>query len=65
MHAWQDPALPWTDASPPQVQQENIYYKDCVQNLSTTNADQEMRCAQPLLTQQWGPKFTARDVVSG
>ena len=57
MHAYVDPALPWTDVTPDQLHKEKIYYKDCHVNMTAENEAQEMRCAQPLLSQQWGPKF--------
>jgi len=63
MHAYVDPALPWTDVTPDQLHKEKIYYKDCHVNMTAENEAQEMRCAQPLLAQQWGPKFVAKDVV--
>merc|ERR1719230_15740 len=35
----------------------------CVQNMTAENEKDEKRCAQPLLTQQWGLKFNASDMV--
>jgi hypothetical protein len=65
MQAWADPALPWTTVTPKQRwdQDHPIYYNKCTQNMTKENIGQEKRCAQPLLSQQWGLKFNASDVV--
>jgi hypothetical protein len=63
MAAYADPALPWTDVTPQELQQQHIYYKECTQNLTKDNEKDEKRCAQPLLTQQWGLKFNATDML--
>jgi len=63
MAAYADPALPWTDVTPDQLQKEHIYYTQCVQNMTAENEKDEKRCAQPLLTQQWGLKFNASDML--
>jgi len=63
MAAYADPALPWTDVSPEELQKEHIYYKECTQNLTADNEKDEKRCAQPLIASQWGLKFNASDMV--
>jgi len=63
MQAYADPALPWTDVTPDQLHNEHIYYTKCVQNMTAENAGDEKRCAQPLLAQQWGLKFSPEDMV--
>lgn len=45
------------------LQDNGVFYLPCTQNMTKDNIDQELRCAQPLLAQQWGPKFNASDVV--
>merc|ERR1712096_332525 len=40
-----------------------IYYKECTQNMTAENEKDEMRCAQPVLAQQWGLKFNATDMI--
>jgi len=60
--AYQDPALPW----PPITQEQKdsgTYYTPCTQNMTKDNIGQELRCGQPLLSQQWGLKFSAKDIV--
>jgi len=61
--AWEDPALPWPPVS--QQQKDNgTFYTPCTQNMTKDNINQELRCGQPLLSQQWGLKFNATDVVA-
>ena len=38
-------------------------YTPCLQNMTKDNIHEEKRCAQPLLSQQWGLKFSAKDIV--
>jgi len=62
MQAYLDPALPWPPIT--QEQKDNgTFYTACTQNMTKDNIGEEKRCAQPLLSQQWGLKFTAKDVV--
>jgi hypothetical protein len=68
MEAWQDAALPWTTSplkahKPPTPYNNYTYYKPCKKNMTKANYKEKMRCAMPLLSQQWGPKFKADDVV--
>ena len=60
--AYVDPALPWTDITA-QQKAAGIYYSKCSQNMTKGNIAQEKRCGQPLLSQQWGLKFVADDVI--
>lgn len=62
MQAYGDPALPWPPIS--QAQKDNgTFYTPCTHNMTKDNIDEEQRCAQPLLSQQWGLKFNASDVI--
>jgi hypothetical protein len=62
MQAYQDPALPWSDVTP-QEEANGTYYHPCTTNMTKDNIAQEKRCSQPLLSQQWGAKFKAEDIV--
>jgi len=68
MEAWEDHALPWTTSpisahKPPTPYENFTYYKPCTQNMTVDNYHENKRCAMPLLSQQWGPKFDASEVV--
>jgi len=63
MQAYVDPALPWTTATKKEEWTEGIYYHECKQNMTMSNIADEKRGAQPLLSQQWGMKFKAEDVL--
>jgi len=68
MQSWQDHALPWTTASlkghkPPTPYDNFTYYKPCTQNMTLANYKDQKRCAMPLLSQQWGPKFDADEIL--
>jgi len=63
MQAYMDPALPWTTATKDEIFEQGIYYHPCQINMTTGNVADEKRCAQPLLSQQWGLKFKADDVL--
>ena len=68
MEAWQDAALPWRTSplkahKPPTPYNNYTYYKPCTKNMTKANYKETMRCAMPLLSQQWGLKFKADDVV--
>merc|ERR1711964_491968 len=68
MQAWEDHALPWTTArlkmhKPPTPYKNYTYYKPCTQNMTMENYHENKRCAMPLLSQQWGPKFDADEIV--
>jgi len=70
MKSYKDKALPW-DTVNWIKDKEHRYHEGCTKNL--TKADVEAgaltkegalaRCAQPLLTQQWGLKFNASEMV--
>jgi hypothetical protein len=70
MESWADKALPW-DTVNHLKDKEHRYHAACTKNL--TQADVEkgalsktgalQRCAQPLLSQQWGLKFNATEMV--
>merc|ERR1711862_551107 len=67
MESWEDHALPWTtaplkDHKPPTPYKNYTYYKPCHQNMTVENYKDNKRCAMPLLSQQWGPKFDADEV---
>jgi hypothetical protein len=62
MEANEDSALPWTSANTSEMT-EGTYYHDCTQNMSLENYKDQKRCAQPLLSQVWGPKFSATDII--
>lgn len=51
--------------TPAHAQDNGTFYTKCTQNMTRNpdNIAQELRCAQPLLSQQWGLKFSARDIV--
>jgi len=61
--AYADPALPYTTVSPKQIWNATKFYNNCTQNMTLSNYKEEKRCGQPLLSQQWGPKFSAKDIV--
>merc|ERR1719428_469341 len=68
MEAWEDHALPWTTSplsahKPPTPYKNFTYYKPCTQNMTKDNYHENKRCAMPLLSQQWGPKFDADEIV--
>jgi hypothetical protein len=68
MQSWQDHALPWTTAplkahKAPTPYDNFTYYKPCTQNMTLENYKDQKRCAMPLLSQQWGPKFDADEIV--
>jgi len=68
MESWEDHALPWTtaplkDHKPPTPYKNYTYYKPCHQNMTVENYKDNKRCAMPLLSQQWGPKFDADEVL--
>ena len=68
MESYEDRALPWTTAAlkehkPPTPYDNYTYYKPCTQNMTADNYKENKRCAMPLLYQQWGPKFSAKDIV--
>merc|ERR1711918_82705 len=68
MQSWQDSALPWTTSplkahKPPTPYDNYTYYKPCTQNMTLENYKDQKRCAMPLLSQQWCPKFDADEVV--
>lgn len=62
LQAYADPALPWTTITA-QQKANGTYYNKCTQNMTKDNIQEEKRCGQPLLSQQWGPKFVASDVI--
>ena len=66
--SWEDHALPWTTSSPnnhksPTPYENYKYYDPCTMNMTLDNYQSNKRCAMPLLFQQWGPKFSAKDIV--
>lgn len=61
LEAYADPALPWPTSTLAE-QHNGTYYHKCTHNLTKTGKD-EKRCGNPLLTQQWGLKFNADDVL--
>lgn len=68
LQAWEDHALPWTTSpqkahKPPTPYKNFTYYKPCTQNMTVENYHENKRCSMPLLSQQWGPKFDASEVV--
>merc|ERR1719281_593361 len=68
MESWQDHALPWTTSplkahKPPTPYDNYTYYKPCKQNMTLSNYKDQKRCAMPLLSQQWGPKFDADEII--
>merc|ERR1712224_645290 len=68
MESWQDHALPWTTSplkahKPPTPYDNYTYYKPCTENMTLSNYKDQKRCAMPLLSQQWGLKFDADEVV--
>merc|ERR1712054_486598 len=68
MQSWQDSALPWTTSplkahKPPTPYDNYTFYKPCTQNMTLENHKDQKRCGMPLLSQQWGPKFDADEVV--
>merc|ERR1719453_368838 len=68
LQSWEDHALPWTTSplkahKPPTPYENYTYYKPCTQNMTLENYKDNKRCGMPLLNQQWGPKFDAKDVV--
>jgi len=70
MESWEDHALPWTtsppkDHQPPVPYQNFTFYKNCTQNmtLESYKAGSKKRCGAPLIISQWGPKFSAKDIV--
>lgn len=48
---------------PPTPYKNYTYYKPCTHNMTLENYHEEKRCARPLLSQQWGPKFDADEIV--
>jgi hypothetical protein len=68
LQSWEDHALPWTTSplkahKPPTPYENYTYYKPCTQNMTMENYKDNKRCGMPLLYQQWGPKFDAKDIV--
>jgi len=68
MQSWEDKALPWTTSplkahKPPTPYDNYTFYKPCTQNMTLENIKDQKRCAMPLLSQQWGPKFDADEVL--
>jgi len=68
MQSWEDHALPWTTSpikahKPPTPYDNYTYYKPCTQNMTLDNYKENKRCAMPLLSQQWGPKFDADEIL--
>lgn len=68
MQSWQDHALPWTTSplkahEPPTPYDNYTYYKPCTENMTLANYKDQKRCAMPLLSQQWGPKFDADEIL--
>ena len=68
MESYEDRALPWTTASlkehnSPTPYENYTYYKPCTQNMTLDNYKENKRCGAPLANQQWGPKFSAKDIV--
>ena len=69
--AWEDKALPWSNVTNTEKWTDEVYYHQCVKNLTKedisngalTSSGPLARCVQPLLTAQWGLKFDADDVV--
>jgi hypothetical protein len=62
--AYEDPALPWSTVSPEEIWNATKWYDNCTQNMTLDNYKEKKRCAQPLLSQVWGPKFNASDIVA-
>jgi len=68
MESYEDHALPWTTSplsahKPPTPYVNYTYYKPCTQNMTKDNYKENKRCGMPLLSQQWGPKFDADEIV--
>ena len=68
--SYQDKALPWSTApikshKPPTPYSKMVYYKPCNEDSKngTKGHKDSKRCGNPLLWQQWGPKFSAKDIV--
>mgnify|MGYP004191206593 CR=1 FL=1 len=66
--SYQDKALPWSTApikshKPPTPYSKMVYYKPCNEDSKngTKGHKDSKRCGNPLLWQQWGPKFSAKD----
>jgi hypothetical protein len=63
MAAYEDPALPWTTATAEEIWNATKYYDNCTTNITIENAKDGKRCGHPLLSQVWGAKFNATDIV--
>jgi hypothetical protein len=68
MQGWEDHALPWSTSpmkahKPPTPYNNYTYYKPCTHNMTVDNIKENKRCAKPLLSQQWGPKFDADEML--
>merc|ERR1712031_123307 len=63
MQAYADPALPWSTATKDEILNDGTYFHPCTKNMTLDNVADEMRCANYLLSQQWGPKLKADDIV--
>jgi hypothetical protein len=59
--AYEDPALPYGTAPFPTV--NGTYYEPCTQNMTADNIKDGKRCGRPLNVQEWGPKFSAKDIM--
>lgn len=62
--AYTDPALPFENITAANIASGDIY-PPCTQNMTTSNWQNvpSSRCAFYLNNQNWGPKFSAKDVV--
>jgi len=76
MMSWQDKALPYTTEpvtahqNPPTPYKDFKFYDTCSVNITLDSFKKTAqmgtslaRCAMPLLSQQWGPKFNASEVL--
>jgi len=61
--AYVDPAKPWGTVPAETSWTTGKYWDPCTQNMTAGNIAQEKRCGQPLLHQEWGPKFSAKDIL--
>jgi len=68
MESYEDHALPWSTSpqkahKSPTPYENFTFYKPCKQNMTLENYKENKRCAMPLIVSQWGPKFSAKDMM--
>jgi len=61
--SWADHTEPWDTVTQNDMWVKHHFHDKCTQNMTKDNINDGKRCGQPLVTQQWGLKFNASEIL--